>query len=255
MNKKESQTNENQTMNEEPHPEIAAIDHNGNLEPIEKLMTIFSAYNHQHRAEGTAWAVWPEWELVLTSMEDDLQIVDARRDTPEVIAEREHWLNVMQFIHDSDAVTLDEYTVIVDGKHGHQFTFDMCLEYEYWVSPRSLVEHYQKTNIGPPWRENTLLYFSRHEIEHSLEAYWECPEHVPKYGGQPTRFTQENRFCIDKEDSDIFPLALQTLIQLCIDDTEMWSMMFEQDMRDIEHHEFMETEWPGGRPDQDWEYQ
>ena len=43
----------------------------------------------------------------LTSMEDDLQFVDAERDTPEIIAEREHWLNVMQFIHDSDAVTLD----------------------------------------------------------------------------------------------------------------------------------------------------
>jgi hypothetical protein len=31
--------------------------------------------------------------------------------------------------------------------------------------------------------------------------------------------------------------------------------MFEQDIADIEHHEFMEREWPMGRPDQDWEYQ
>ena len=261
MTKKESQTNENQTMNEEPHPEIAAIDHNANLEPIEKLMTIFSAYNHQHRADGTAWSVWPDWELVLTSMEDDLQIVDARRDTPEIIAEREHWLNVMQFIDDSDAVTLDEYTLIVDGIHGHQFTFDMCLEYEYWVSPRSLAEHYKKTNenktgsLGPPWKRNTMLYFTRHDIEHPLGEYWVCPDHVSEYGGQSTRYTHSNRFCIDKDVDDIFPLALFSLIQMCIDDTEIWKMMFEQDMRDIEHHEFMETEWPGGRPDQDWEYQ
>ena len=243
------------------HPEIAAIDHNGNLEPIEKLMTIFSAYNHQHRAEGTAWTVWPDWELVLTSMDDALHFVDADKDTPEVVAERQHWLNLMQFIYESDAVTLDGYTIIVDGMYGHQFTFDMCLEYEYWVSPRSLVEHYQKTNenatgvLGPPWKRNTLLFFSRHEIEHSLEDYWVCPQHVPEYGGQSTRYTHDNRFCIDREDGDIFPLALFSLIQMCIDDTEIWKMMFEQDLLSIEHHEFMEREWPGGRPDQDWEYQ
>ena len=261
-----NKTNQNKNQNEhgwdgDVHPEIAAIDHNANLEPIEQLMTIFSAYNHQHRADGTAWTVWPDWELVLTSMDDDLHFEDADRDTPEIIAERQHWLSLMQFMHDSDAVTIDGYTIIIDGKHGHQFTFDMCLEYEYWVSPRSLVEHYQKTNenatgvLGPPWKRNTLLFFSRHEIEHSLGEYWECPEHVPKYGGQSTRYTHGNRFCIDKEDNDIFPLALLTLIQLCIDDTEIWKMMFEQDLRDIEHHDFMEREWPGGRPDQDWEYQ
>ena len=262
MNKKNNQNKTNEHgWDGDVHPEIAAIDHNANLEPIEKLMTIFSAYNHQQRADGTAWTVWPDWELVLTSMKDDLHFVDADRDTPEIIAEREHWLNLMQFIHDSDAVTLDGYTIIVDGKHGHQFTFDMCLEYEYWVSPRSLIEHYQKTNenkkglLGPPWKRNTLLYFSRHEIEHSLGEYWVCPEHVPEYGGESTRYTHGNRFCIDKEDSDIFPLALFSLIQMCIDDSEIWKMMFEQDMRDIEHHEFMEREWPGGRPNQDWEYQ
>jgi len=237
MNKK---TNQNKTDKHEwdgdVHPEIAAIDHHANLEPAEQLMAIFSAYNHQNRADGTPWNVWPDWELVLTSMEDDLHLVDSRRDTPEILAERQHWLNLMQFMHDSDAVSIDGYTIIIDGIHGHQFTFDMCLEYEYW-------------------KRNTLLYFSRHEIEHSLEAFWECPEHVPEYGSQPTRYTHGNRFCIDKEDSDIFPLAMYALIQMCIDDTEVWKMMFEQDMRDIEHHEFMEREWPGGRPDQDWEYQ
>jgi hypothetical protein len=30
-------------------------------------------------------------------------------------------------------------------------------------------------------------------------------------------------------------------------------MFFEQDIKDIEHHEFMEREWPGGRPE-DWMY-
>jgi len=258
MNKK---TNQNKTDEHEwdgdVHPEIAAIDHHANLEPAEQLMAIFSAYNHQNRADGTPWNVWPDWELVLTSMEDNLHFEDTDRDTPEIIAERQHWLNLMQFMHDSKAVSIDGYTIIIEGLHGHQFTFDMCLEYEYWVSPRSLVEHYQKTNenttgaLGPPWRRNTLLCFSRYEVEHSLEAFWQCPEHVPIYGGHPTRYTHDNRFCIDKEDSDIFPLAMYSLIQLCIDDTEIWRIQFKQDISDIGHHEFMEREFPSGRPEQE----
>jgi hypothetical protein len=261
MNKKTNQNQNEHGWDGNVHPEIEAIDHDANLEPMEQLMNIFSAYNHQHRKDGTAWKVWPDWELVLTSMNDALHFEDAERDTPEICTERQHWLSFMEFIHTSDAITIDGYTAIIEGKYGHQFTFDICLEYEYWVSPRSLVEHYQKTNaartgqLGPPWKRNTLLFFSRHEIEHSLEAYWQCPEHVPNFGGQWTRYTHGNRFCIERQEGETFPLALQTLMQLCIDDTDIWRMMFEQDLADIEHHEFMEREWPGGRPDQDWEYQ
>ena len=107
MNKK---TNTQQNQNEhgwdgDVHPEIAAIDHDANFEQMEQLMKIYSAYNHQHRKDGTAWKVWPDWELVLTSMNDALHFEDAERDTPEICAERQHWLNFMEYIHTSDAIT------------------------------------------------------------------------------------------------------------------------------------------------------
>ena len=263
VNKK---TNQNKNQNEhgwdgDVHPEIAAIDHNANLEPIEQLMKIFSAYNHQHRNEGTAWSVWPDWELVLTSMKDELHFINANSDTQEVIEQRQHWLQFTQFINDCEAITLDGYTIIVGGNHGQQFMFDMCMEYEYWVTPRSLDEHYQKTNsakkglLGPPWKRNTLLHFVRHEVSHSLEAYWQCPEHVAKYGGKWTRYTHDSSFCIEPNADETFPQGMMRIIQMCIEDTEIWSVLFEKDLSDIEHHEFMEREWPGGIPDQDWEYQ
>ena len=48
------------------------IDHNGNLDTVSGLMSIFFAYNQKEADEGTTWATWPDWELCLTSMKDDL---------------------------------------------------------------------------------------------------------------------------------------------------------------------------------------
>ena len=237
------------------------IDHNGDLDVPEAFIQIFVAYNQHNIAEGKAWDTWPDWELVLTSMRGELQVEDPENDTPEILAERQHWLSLMEFMYDSDAVTIDGYTIIIEGLHGHQFTFDMCLEHEIWISPRSLVRIYEKINNnttqipGLHVKSNAMKFYPRFEVEHSLEAFWECPEHVPNYGGKSTSYTHDNRFCIEQQEGEQFPLAMLSLIQLCLDDTEIWSMMFEQDIADIEHHEFMEREWPMGRPDQDWEYQ
>jgi len=240
---------------------METIDPNGNLDVPEAFMQIFVAYNQHNIAEGKAWDTWPDWELVLTSMASKLQIEDPENDTPKIIAERQHWLSLMQFMYDSDAVRIDGYTIIIDGLHGHQFTFDMCLEHEIWLSPRSLVGIYEKINEsniqthGLHVKTNAMKFYPRFEVEHSLKGYWKCPEHVPIYGGKSTRLTHDNIVCIEKDESNTFPLAMYALIQLCIDDTEIWKIQFEKDIADIEHHEFMEREWPGGRPDQDWEYQ
>jgi hypothetical protein len=235
------------------------IDHNGNLDLPEAIIEIFVAYNQHNIAEGKAWDNWPEWELVLTSMKVELSMEGPENDTPKIVTERALWLRLIQFMHENDNIKIDGYTITIEGKHGHQFTFDMSIEHDAWVSPRCLAEHYNKMNASdkarPPWRRNVLEFFSRYVIEHSLGEYWICPEHVSGYGGKQTAYTHDNQFCIDKSEDDIFPLAMFSLIQLCIDDTEIWKMFFEQDIKDIEHHEFMEREWPGGRPDQDWEYQ
>ena len=74
------------------------IDHNGNLQLPEKFMQIFSAYNQHNIAEGKDWDTWPEWELVLTSLDDYLTFGEPDTEPPEAVAEREHWLGLMQFL-------------------------------------------------------------------------------------------------------------------------------------------------------------
>ena len=50
------------------------------------------------------------------------------------------------------------------------------------------------------------------------------------------------------------PEKLIAVILLCLDDTEIWKIQFEQDIERIDRVEMMEREWPGGRPE-DYEYQ
>ena len=52
------------------------IDHNGNLDTVSGLMSIFFAYNQKQVDEGTTWSTWPDWELCLTSMNDNLHFED-----------------------------------------------------------------------------------------------------------------------------------------------------------------------------------
>ena len=236
---------------------VETIDINGDLDVPEAFMQLFVAYNQHNIAEGKAWDTWPDWELVLTSMKTELHFEDSESDTPEIIAERQHWLSLVQLMYDSEAVTIDGYTISIEGLHGHQFTFDMCLENEMWVSPRSLAKHYEKIKedgnklSSSSSRINQASYYTRFAVEHSLEEYWKCPEHVPKYGGKSTIYTHDNIVCIDKEEGNTFPLGMHALIKLCIDDTKIWKILFEQDLENIEYHEFMEREFPNGIPEQE----
>ena len=113
----------------------ALIDFNAELDEIGAFAEIFAAYNQHNIAAGTPWNNWPDWELCLTSMNSDLHFVDQERDPPEIIAHREHWLLVMQLIHDHEAVSYEGYTITIQGNHGHTFSFDFGLEIEAWGSP------------------------------------------------------------------------------------------------------------------------
>ena len=236
------------------------IDHNANLQLPEKFIQIFSAYNQHNIAESKEWDTWPEWELVLTSLDDFLTFGEPETDPPELVAEREHWLALMQFMHGSSAIAIDGYTVTVTGNYGHTFSFDMCIEYGDWVTPGSLVKHYEKTvgkdveQLGPPWQPNVLHFFMKGIVEHSLGAFWTCPDHVPVYGGMPTRQATEVDFCIEQKQDQCFALAMLSMLHRCIEDPHIWKMGFEHDLAQIEYIKEIEEEWPSGRPHQDREY-
>ena len=60
--------------------------------------------------------------------------------------------------------------------------------------------------------------------------------------------------CIDHLEGSFASSAL-SLIQLCLEDNHIWIMQYEEALNMQAYVEEMEREWPGGRPDQDWEYQ
>jgi hypothetical protein len=236
------------------------IDHNGDFNNIENLMTIFVAYNQKNIADGTVWDNWPDWELCLTEMMQELHF-EHENDSEEVRQERKDWLALMQFIHDSDVITLDGFTITVLGKYGSQFRFELCLEYEVCVLPGEMEAKLQKLKdakgkrrLFRAFHQRTIKPDPSQQIEHSLGELWTCPEHVSEYGGKGTSFTDDT-LIIDRDDNENFAKATLSLIQKCIDDTQVWITAFEKDMQAIERAEWLEENWPGGIPDQDWEYQ
>jgi len=237
-------------------PPDEMIDHNNaNFSQIENVMTIFVAYNQAHIQQGTPWDTWPEWELCLTAMNPDVHF-ESEDESSEFRALREHWLAVMQFIHDSEHITVDGYNITVKGSHGNTFSFDICFENEFWLCPGEMENHVQKVidKYGTRFITRPIPYIMPSGVSHSLESMWICPEHVPKYGGKDTHFTGDY-FCLMKADDDTFPAALHSLLNLCIDDTRIWAIAYLEDFEALERAQWMNENWPGGIPDQDWEYQ
>ena len=77
-------------------------------------MSIFLAYNQKQVDQGTIWTKWPDWELCLTSMKDDLHFED-EKDSDEIRARRSHWLALFQLIHENDSISHDGYTITIQG--------------------------------------------------------------------------------------------------------------------------------------------
>mgnify|MGYP003330971073 CR=1 FL=1 len=101
------------------------IDHNNaNFLQIENVMTIFVAYNQKNIQQGSIWDIWPDWELCLTAMNFDIAI-ENEDDSDDIKILRQHWLVVMQFIHENQNISIDGYTVTIQGIYGNTFSFDI----------------------------------------------------------------------------------------------------------------------------------
>jgi hypothetical protein len=231
---------------------LEMIDHSGNLELADAFLNIFVAYNQHNIAEGKVWDTWPEWELCFTSMNDDLHFVNKENDSPEVIAEREHWLAAMQFLHDSDKISIEQYTITIKGNFGNTFSFDFALANQGWGAPGTFAEHKKALDADglkpKAWMWSPIPYHSKHLVGHSLGPYWVCPEHVPKHGGESTIYTHDDTFCITGMEGN-YPSNLISLMQLCIDDRHIWSIQFGSDVYEQVRIEWWEENWATGRPE------
>lgn len=232
------------------------IDHNNaNFLQIENVMTIFVAYNQKNIQQGSIWDIWPDWELCLTAMNFDIAI-ENEDDSDDIKILRQHWLVVMQFIHENQNISIDGYTVTIQGIYGNTFSFDISFEPEDWTAPGQVVKNIEEVQakIGRRFTQRPIPLQLSNCIHHSLGNMWICPSHVPQFGGKQTYYT-ESMICMSIANGETFPSALHSLLCLCIDDTRIWSIAFIEDSQAMERVQWIEENWPGGIPDQDWEYQ
>ena len=228
-----------------PQEDIGPND--ANFSQIENIMTIFVASNQANIQQGTPWDNWPEWELCLTAMNPDIHF-ENEEDSDEIKAVREHWLAVMQFIHDSEHIELDDYLITVNGLHGNTFNFVICFQTEMWGTPIMTKDGLQECiNLPIPFP-----HLNPTQIGHSLGPLWVCPEHVPEYGGEKFHCSGDS-ICISKDSDDTFPSALHSLLNLCIDDTKIWADVCGSDLVKSERRLWMFGNWPGGVPDHYWD--
>ena len=177
------------------------IDHNGNLDTVSGLMSIFFAYN-QKEAGRTNWSNWPDWELCLTSMKDKLHFEDDS-DSDEIKAERAHWLGLFQLIHENDSISFDGYTITIEGQHGHTFSFDVSIVNDCWINTgamhgiRQEVRRMELNKQKKSWMVMRSDFYHRDVITHSLARSGHVPEHVPKYGGMQTSQTLDDWYCFN----------------------------------------------------------
>ena len=238
------------------HPD-ELIDHDANLDEPAAFFGIFAAYNQHNIAGGTRWDTWPSWELCLTEMDIGLHFLMPEIDTYEDWVQREHWLALAETVHDHPSISMDGYTITIQGQHGHTFGFDFSVELEVWGAPGTYAEHkadmvaFAKKPKAWMWAVPSWSYTGT--VSQSLGPYWTCPDYIPEYGGESTIYTPDDYFCIDGV-NETFPSNLLSLIHLCIEDHHIWVMQYKEALATAEYTERMEREWPGGRPE-DYEYQ
>ena len=262
INMKEKKENKIENKNEEINTEWFEkngfqapedlIDYDMDLDKPKQFFDIFAAYNQHNIADNKAWDKWPEWELCLTSMKDSLHFEDLDNDKPSVIAERQHWLALAQLIYENNQISIDDYTISIDGKNGNKFAFDFCLEIGCWGTPGTFAEHKSRmeSNKGKQnskvWRRQ--LYVFTDQIGHSLGPWWVCPEYIPIHGGKRTIHTPDSSFCVTGT-GETFPLAMLSAIHLCIDDYQIWIIQYEEAESTAEYIQRIEREYPSGRPE------
>ena len=183
------------------HPD-QLIDHDANLTKPEAFFGIFAAYNQHNIANKTKWDTWPSWELCLTEMDIGLHFFMPEIDTHKDWVQREHWLALAQTIHKNPSISMEGYTITIEGQNGHTFAFDFCLEIERGCAwdVRQSQSRNERRCIKPNGVEvgGACLVLLRVRSAHSLGPYWTCPDYIPEYGGESTIHTPDDYFCIDR---------------------------------------------------------
>ena len=66
---------------------------------------------------------------------------EAKISDEEISMLKQKWIELAQFIDETDSISIEENTFTVTGKHGSVFSFDISTEFSIWLPPNSLENH------------------------------------------------------------------------------------------------------------------
>jgi hypothetical protein len=141
--------------------------------------------NNRHLDEGNQWTVWPDWPA------------DMLEDTE--VEHRQAWLNLLQFIHENEQISVGQNLLRVEGDHGTVFFLEF-LGVDIGWSNISLSEN-------PPHSVVKIL-FEKYENHHFCK--W-VPDHLQS-------------LCLEPNSSGIIPSSLNTILMMLIHEVNIWDL-------------------------------
>ena len=215
---------------------------------------IISAFMEYNRYGGSDW-LWPEdIEEVSTSLKAEGNLT---------LEQKKEWIAFAKLICGNKSISISENTFTIIGKHGSKFSFDASLEFSRWLPPNSLSSHeIGLSNLKRGARNKHMLgdhmanldaSSASWKIETSSESdglgFQDFPEHMTNLELKEYEAYSTHIF----PSSDTFIESISMMIDILIDDEEIWNILHKQEVDRRKFNEEFDKKWPNGRPD-DWMY-
>ena len=243
------------------------IDWDIEIESAQFQFHIIEIWNKNNPNVKGKWTQWPnelgKMKLILLPLGYHLPPWDKKPKLTDEESEqlKKDWLKVAQLISETDSIEIEENTFTVIGQHGSRFRFDISLEFDRWLPPSTLDKHIPALrNIRNGARQKHILdnhianleaCFATWQIETNSESagfgFINFPEHMTEYNDMEYQDAHIN------PQGDTFPESLLMMLELLVEDIEIWNIIHQQELERRKSAEEFEKKWPGGRPD-DWMY-
>ncbi len=243
------------------------IDWGIELDTLEFDLMAIKSHNKNNPNVSKAWNQWPEEmdNIILLP----LGYKPHRWDKKSKLTEEQEidlklkWIEFAQFVYESESIILEENTFTVVGQHGSKFSFDASTEFSLWLPPGTIEKYspsLRSIRNGAPGKSNLGAHIGYLEASHAswkIETgspedglgFCDFPNHIKNLELQ--QYEAWSTFVYPTEDT--FPENLTKLINLMIDDLEIWSILHQHELNRRKANAEWNEKWPNGRPD-DWMY-
>lgn len=243
------------------------IDWDIDTDTLQFQLHALEAWNQKNPSVTGQWDQWPDemGELMVLP----LGYIPLPWQTKPILSEQEEtslkqdWLKVAQLVSENDFIEIKENTFTVKGKHGSNFRFDVSMEFSRWLPPNSLESHIGALrNIRNRAGNNSNLNNHIANLEACSDSWkietvvgegdfglHDFPSHMTELKGHQ----YEEYYTCAYPTEDSFPNSLIALIEMFVDDEEVWRMIHIQSLEREKAQEEFDKKWPNGRPE-DWMY-